>query len=690
MSFTQSIEREQTGDRLGAAIRRAQANLMRLQHDDGHWCGELFVDSTLCSDYVLYMHWADEVDPVLQEKCVAHIRRRQLEDGGWNIYEDGPSDVNASVKAYFALKLAGHAPAQPWMHEARACILRLGGIPRMNTYAKLYLALLGQFQWKYLPTVPVEMVFFPTWFPFSLYDMSSWSRAMLIPLAILNHHKPTRQLPAEFQLHELYPVGSEQSDLGLSWRKPRISWPNFFFICDYLLKWLHLLPWKPWRGVALARAERWMCERMGEGSDGLAAIFPAMLNSLIALKTLGYSADNPVLAKAKRDFAGLFVDDPQDFRIQPCLSPVWDSAINLITLMESGVPPDDAHIRRAVEWLVSKEVRVRGDWCVKIPGIGPSGWAFEYNNVFYPDTDDTMMVLMALRFAGGERSKKSEVRSSQNSEPTTGHCSLPTPPPPHSPVSEVFPRAMRWLISFQCRDGGWAAFDRDVTQRWLEDVPFADHNAILDPTCSDLTGRVLELLGYLGCPRDAIFVQEALELLHRTQEDDGSWYGRWGVNYIYGTWQVLRGLRSIGEDMRQPWILRARDWLESCQNEDGGWGETCASYDDPHLKGKGPSTPSQTAWALMGLIAACDSAHPAELERRTIRRGLDFLIERQSADGSWPEPQTTGTGFPGVFYLRYDMYRNNWPLLALATWRNYRAGTFHTPSTFRFATLDLD
>ena len=479
---------------------------------------------------------------------------------------------------------------------------------------------------------------------------------MLIPLAILKHHKPTRQLPAEFQLHELYPVGSEQSNLGLSWRKPRVSWPNFFFICDYLLKWLHLLPWKPWRSVALAKAERWMCERMGAGSDGLAAIFPAMLNSLIALKTLHYPADHPLLVKAQRDFEGLFVDDPQDFRIQPCLSPVWDSAINLIALIESGVPPEDPRIQRATDWLLGREVRVPGDWCVKIRGVEPSGWAFEYHNVYYPDTDDTMMVLMALRFG-----KMAGVGD-------------------ESP----FRRAMRWLIAFQCRDGGWAAFDRDVTQRWLEDVPFADHNAILDPTCSDLTGRVLELLGYLGCPRDAIFVQDALALIHRTQEDDGSWYGRWGVNYIYGTWQVLRGLRSIGEDMRQPWILRARDWLESCQNEDGGWGETCASYDDPHLKGKGPSTPSQTAWALMGLIAACDPAHPVELERRTIRRGLDFLIERQSADGSWPEPQTTGTGFPSVFYLRYDMYRNNWPLLALATWRNYRAGNFHAPSRQRF------
>jgi squalene-hopene/tetraprenyl-beta-curcumene cyclase len=630
-------------ERLDGAIRRAQQNLLRLQHAEGWWCGELYVDSTLCSDYVLYRRWADEVDPVLEEKCVAHIRRRQLPDGGWNIYEGGPSDVNASVKAYFALKLAGHAPSQPWMQEARACILRLGGIPRMNTYAKLYLALLGQFPWKYLPTVPVEIVFFPRWCFFNLYEVSSWSRAMLMPLAILNHYKPTRQLGPERQLHELYPVGSEEDDLGLHWQRPRLSWPNFFLVCDGLLKLLHKLPWKPWRRAALARAEAWMVERMGEGSEGLGAIFPAMLNALIALKTLGYAREHPLYVKAVRDFEGLFVDDPQDFRIQPCLSPVWDTAINLVALLESGVAPQSAEVRQAVAWLVSQEVRTPGDWCVKNPGVEPSGWAFEFGNRFYPDTDDTMMVLAALARVGMTA--------------TTEDAASP------------FARALRWLLSFQCKDGGWAAFDKDVTQHWLEDVPFADHNAILDPTCSDLTGRMLELLGTIGFDRTSPVVRRALRFLRVTQEADGSWYGRWGVNYIYGTWQVLRGLRSIGEDMRQPWIVRARDWLESCQNEDGGWGETCASYDDANLKGKGPSTASQTAWALMGLIAATDPTETLALDRKAIRRGVEYLLETQSADGSWEEPHVTGTGFPGVFYLRYDMYRNNWPLLALATYR---------------------
>jgi len=643
-----------TQNRLDVAIRRAQQNLLRLQHNEGYWCGELFVDSTLCSDYVLFMHWADEIDPVMEEKCVAHIRRRQLEDGGWNIYEGGPSDVNATVKAYFALKLAGHGPTQPWMQEARACILRLGGIPKMNTYAKLYLALLGQFPWRYLPTVPVEIMFMPRWFFFDIYEVSSWSRAMLMPLAILNHYKPTKHLPADKQLHELYPIGSEESDLGLSQQKPRFSWPNFFLFCDRLLKIMHSLPWKPWKRAALARAEAWMTKRMGEGSDGLAAIFPAMLNSMIALRTLRYSREHPLYVKAKNDFAGLFVDDPQDFRIQPCLSPVWDTAINLVALLESGLDPHDPKIEAAISWLKEKEVRIAGDWYVKNHHVPPSGWAFEFNNVYYPDTDDTMMVLAALARAGvhGE-SAPAEMKA-------------------------MFERALKWLLSFQCKDGGWAAFDKDVTQGWLEDVPFADHNAILDPTCSDLTGRVLELLGLIDYDRNCTPVRRALKFLRDTQEDDGSWYGRWGVNYIYGTWQVLRGLRSIGEDMRQQWIVRARDWLESCQNEDGGWGETCASYDDPTIKGKGPSTASQTAWALMGLIAAADPTEPGAFDRKSIRQGVDYLLSTQVADGSWVEPEVTGTGFPRVFYLRYDMYRNNFPLMALATYRKAREGKLLT------------
>ena len=635
------------------AIRLAQSNLLRLQNPDGHWAGELIVDSTLCSDYILFMHWAGKVDSVLQEKCVTHIRSRQLEDGGWNIYYGGPSEVNATVKAYFALKLAGDSPQASWMERGHATALRLGGIPRMNTYAKLYLALLGQFSWEKLPTIPVEMVLLPNWFPFSLYRISSWSRAMIVPLAILNHLRPTRHLHPDLQIRELLPADTDEADLTPRPDRQWFTLRNLFLHLDRFLKGVDRLGLKPFRKRALAAAVAWMTERMGEGSHGLAAVFPAMLNSIIALKALGYDESHPVLAKALDDFESLFVDDPQDFRIQPCLSPVWDTAINLIALVESGLQYSDPSgpVARASRWLADREVRIRGDWAVHNPHPSASGWSFEFRNDYYPDTDDTMMVLMALRFA----------------------------PPDGSPetLKAIFKRALPWLFSFQCRDGGWAAFDKDVTQRWLESIPFADHNAILDPACSDLTGRMLEMLGYIEFDRGHPAVQRAMDYLRRTQEPDGSWYGRWGVNYIYGTWQVLRGLRAIGEPMEQEWIARAWHWLESCQNEDGGWGETPASYEDPSLKGKGESTPSQTAWAVMGLCASGDT------NRESIHRGIEWLVRTQNRDGSWSEPQTTGTGFPRVFYLNYDMYRNNFPLLALATYANYSSGKGHPASCYR-------
>jgi len=626
-------------EEISQAITRAQQNLLRQQKPDGHWCGELIVDSTLCSDYVVFMHWCGEVDAQLQRRCVRHILKRQLPDGGWNIYHGGPSEINASVKAYFALKLAGCSVDAPFMREARASIMRRGGIPQMNTFSKLYLALLGQFPWQYLPAIPVEMVLLPGWAPFHIYKMSSWSRAMLVPLAIINHFKPTRVLPGDKQLHELYPLGTEQSDLRLPRSEKFWTWRNFFLRVDDIFKFLRPLRIRPLRWRALEEAERWMIERIGEGSDGLAAVYPAMLNCLIALRVLGYTKTNPVYAKVEKDFAGLFVDDPEDFRIQPCLSPVWDTAISIISLAESGVSPEHPALQKAADWLIGKEVRIRGDWAVNNPYPQASGWAFEYNNIYYPDTDDTAMVLMALRLVQ---------------------------PKDRQSLNELFRRALGWQLSFQCHDGGWGAFDKNVTTPWLEDMPFADHNAILDPTCSDLTARTLELLGYIGFDRNARCVRDAIKYLIATQDEDGSWYGRWGVNYIYGTWQVLRGLRAIGEDMTQDWILRGRDWLESCQNNDGGWGETCGTYGNPSTKGIGESTASQTAWAIMGICACSD------LDRPSIQRGLRYLLRSQNPDGSWDEEQITGTGFPGVFYLKYDMYRQNFPLLALATYVNYR------------------
>src|SRR4029453_2784993 len=377
---------------LGEGIRRSQANLLGLQQSDGHWEGELIADATLSCDYIIYMHWLEKVDEALQAKCAAHIRRRQLADGGWNIFIGGPSEINASVKAYFALKLAGDSPNAAWMREARANVLRLGGVPQINTYGKLYLALLGQFPWQYLPTIPPEIFLFPKWFFFNLYEMSSWSRTIIAPLTILNYYKPTRQLPSAMRLHELYPAGLENTDLSLK-RHPRFwAWRNFFLRCDKFLKLYDRLPIHPLAPRALKAAERWMVERMGEGSEGLGAIFPAMLNAMMALRVLGYPDEHPLVKKADRDFAHFFVDDPKDFRIQPCLSPVWDTAITTIALAESGLAKDHAALKKSAAYLEKKEVRFEGDWAVHVPDVEPSGWAFEHENKYYPDTDDTMMV----------------------------------------------------------------------------------------------------------------------------------------------------------------------------------------------------------------------------------------------------------------------------------------------------------
>ncbi len=631
-----------TPTRVRQAIRLAQHHLIGLQKQDGHWCAELTVDSTLHSDWIFFMYWLGEVDFSRQSKLVKGILDRQLPDGGWNIYEGGPSEVNASVKAYFALKLAGIPPDEPVMRRAQANIMRLGGVPRMNTYNKMWLAMFGQFSWNYLPTIPVEMILFPNRFYFSIYDLSSWSRAMLVPLSIINHFRPTKYLPPEKHIHELFPYGTESDNFSLKQDPQLFTWRNFFLRWDYTLKLLEKLPWKPLRAHALKKAEEWIVERSGEGSDGLGAIFPGMVFSTIALKCLGYSDDHPIIQKIRRDLEGLDVEDPEtgDLRIQPCLSPVWDTAITAVALAESGLPANSPELQKAAQWLLSKEIKdFRGDWKVKNPHPVASGWAFEYNNKYYPDVDDTAKVLLALRLIdwANEEEKK-----------------------------QLIDRATAWLLSFQCKDGGWAAFDKDVTKRWLEDVPFADHNAILDPTCSDITAKVIECLGKLGFARSHRAIRRAVEMLKRTQLRDGSWWGRWGVNYIYGTFQALRGLAAIGYDMNEDWIVRARDWLESCQNSDGGWGESCASYDDPALKGKGPSTASQTAWAIMGLVACGNPFRPS------LQAGIRYLLDTQNADGSWSETQTTGTGFPRVFYLRYDMYRNNWPLMALGCYEQLR------------------
>lgn len=468
---------------------------------------------------------------------------------------------------------------------------------------------------------------------------------MLVPLAIINHFKPTRPLKSQVTLDELYPEGFHERDLRLQPDPQWFTWRNFFLWLDKLHKfaeWFARNNIHPFRRQALRNAEAWMLERF-EGSDGLAAIFPAMLNALIALKALGYPDDHPQVRRAERELKRLEHETQDSVRIEPCFSPVWDTAIVAICLHESGIPEQDPRLKKAAEWLMAKEIRFRGDWQFKNPvNVEASGWVFEFENKWNPDVDDTAMVLMALRRIPTDDPKKRD---------------------------ECFQRGLKWMLTFQCRDGGWGAFDKDCTKNILEKVPFADHNAMLDPECADITARILELLGYENFPLDHPQIEEALQFIRDHQESDGSWYGRWGVNYIYGTWQVLRGLRALNLNMTEPWLLKARDWLESVQHADGGWGERCNTYDDPVYKGQGPSTASQTAWAVMGLLAFDDPSRPS------IQRGIEYLIRTQSPDGSWEEAETTGTGFPCVFYLKYDMYRNAWPLLALATCRKVRAQT---------------
>ena len=621
---------------LETAIARSHDFLLGEQKPEGYWIGELIVDATLDADMIAYHHWNGKVDPVWQKKAVNHIFSLQQADGGWNIYYGGPSDVNATIKAYLALKLAGVAVTDSRMLRAREMALHLGGVPRMNTFSKLYLALLGLFPWKYVPTIPAEIILIGKWFHVNFNEMSSWSRSMLVPLAIINHFKPTRHPNPPVTLDELYPEGYHERDLALPPDPERFTLRNFFLELDRFLKFIEQTRLRPFRKLALNRAEKWMLERF-EGSDGLAAIFPAILNSLIALKALGYADDHPQVRRAEQELKKLEHETEDSVRIEPCLSPVWDTAIALVALAESGLPDDHPALQKAAEWVMRREVRFRGDWQYKNPTkVEPSGWVFEYNNKWNPDVDDTAMVLLALR--------KIQIQD----QPKLEAC---------------FNRGLRWMMTFQCKDGGWAAFDKDCTKSILEKVPFADHNAMLDPECADITARILELLGYENYPVDDPQVVKAVQFVRDHQEEDGSWYGRWGVNYIYGTWQALRGLWALGTNMQQPWLLKARQWLESVQHSDGGWGERCNTYDDPVFKGQGASTASQTAWAVMGLCTFGDPSRPS------LQRGIEYLTRTQNTDGSWTEHETTGTGFPKVFYLKYDLYRNTWPLLALGTYR---------------------
>ncbi len=620
------------GTRLKSSIQAARNFLFVRQHEDGWWCGELEADTTLESDYIFLHTVLGTRDERRFQQCAEEILRHQNEDGGWPIYHGGPSNISAAVKAYFALKMCGYSPDDPRMARARKRILAMGGVPACNTFSKIYLCALGQYDYDAVPAIPPEIVLFPNWFWFNIYEISSWSRAILIPLSICYAKKPFKKIPDEWNIDELFPHGRHGSSLRLKWESKLICWRNFFLVLDRMVHAFERVHVRPLRSIALRAAEEWMLERF-EMSDGLGAIYPSILNSIIAMRCLGYSLDDPQVIRALDEFEKLGIEEGDRFRMQPCVSPVWDTAYALFALGESGVESSDPRMVKAAEWMLKKQNRSKGDWSVKVPNAEPGGWYFEHNNEFYPDVDDTAQVLLALNHI---ETKDQRFQG------------------------ESVQRGIDWVLAMQCKNGGWASFDKDNDRMVFQYVPFADHNAMLDPATVDITGRVLECLAAHDFTMKDKPVQRAIDFIRKEQESDGSWFGRWGVNYIYGTMCVLRGLDAIGFDNHDAMVQQATEWLRMMQNPDGGWGETIGSYDDENLKGVGVSTSSQTAWAVLGLMAGGD------YRSESLARGIAYLLDAQQADGGWSEVPYTGTGFPRVFYLKYHSYPWYFPLMALS------------------------
>ena len=635
-----------------SAIAGARECLFSLQHPDGYWCSELEADSMLEADYIFLHTLLESGDPGRLKRACAEMMRYQNEDGSWSIYPGGPGNISLSVKCYSAAKLMGIGPSDPRLAKCRAWVLAHGGVTACNTFTKMYLCALGEYDYDAVPAIPPEIVLFPKWFYFNIYEISAWSRSILVPLAIMYAKKPYKKIPPEQGIDELFVGGRANSILRVRIdRKHLISWRNFFLILDRLMHWSEMVHLRPLRTLAMKRAEKWMLERL-EMTDGLGAIYPAMLNAIVALRCLGYSEDDPQVIRARDEFEKLGIEQPATpelpeptFRMTPCMSPVWDTAQAVYALGEAGVPRTDPRMIKAVDWMLAKEVRHKGDWAVKVPNTEAGGWYFEFNNEFYPDTDDTAQVLLALSKVDNPRERYQH---------------------------QVAQRAIDWEFAMQCRDGGWGSFDRDNTKMIFQYIPFADHNAMLDPPSVDITGRMLEMLAVYGFTRADKRIERAVKFIFSAQEPDGSWFGRWGVNYLYGTFLVLRGLDAIGVDHLEPQIQQAAEWIRMVQNSDGGWGETCGTYDDPDMRGIGPSTPSQTAWAMLGLLAAGDDRSDS------VAKGVRWLLERQHADGSWDESMgegptrqaiITGTGFPKVFYLAYTMYRQYFPLMALTAYK---------------------
>ena len=645
--------------RLVGTLRRATKALLRLQETDGHWRGELEGDSILESEYLLMKFiLGQERQPmadgrpaeVVLARIGNYLRSLQRENGGWGQFPGSPTDLSATVKAYFALKLLGDDPRDDHMVKARREVIRLGGAEKCASFTNFFLACLGQISFDAVPEIPPEIVFLPRWSYFSLDKVSAWTRTMIMPLSIVSALRPVRRLSAEMGIDELF-VDEGRRHRLISLRPTSRGWWAFFCGLDGMLKLARRGGGRPLRRLAVQRAASWILERATDG-DGLGAIFPPMVYIQIVLHALGYDRDHPAVRKAERELDDLFIEAGEAIRAQPCFSPVWDTGIALYALADCGLSHEHEAARRASGWLRDRECTHRGDWAHNVQKQVPSsGWWFEYRNPWYPDVDDTAMVAMALRRNGGARS------------------------------AAAARRGVEWLLAMQNDDGGWAAFDRTRHRPILEYVPFADHNAMQDPSCPDITGRVLECLATHGYTNRHPAVRRAVGFIRQAQDPAGCWFGRWGVNYVYGTWQAVVGPIRCGEDPAQPWLHRAGRWIHSIQKEDGSFGESANSYENPSLKGRGPSTASQTAWAAMALLAVFGPRDEA------LGRAIDWLAETQLGEeeardparnpdgdpaGSWVEPWFTGTGFPLVFYLRYHLYRLYFPMMAIGRYLRAR------------------
>jgi squalene-hopene/tetraprenyl-beta-curcumene cyclase len=638
--------RRVTDSPLDRSVADARDALAARQNSQGYWLFELEADCTIPAEYIMMMHFLDEIDAALEVKLCRYLRAAQGENGGWPLYHGGDMNLSCTVKAYYALKLAGDSVHAAHMVRAREAILQRGGAASCNVFTRIALALFGQLPWRGVPYIPVEIMLLPRWFPFHLDKVAYWSRTVMVPLFILCTRKPVAKNPRGVDIRELFTTAPEE-ERDYFRRKGFVA--KAFLAADRLGRLIDPLIPARMRERATRLAEQWMLERLN-GEDGLGAIFPAMVNALEAMVLLGYAEDDPRRVTAKRALQKLLVVGPSSAYCQPCVSPIWDTALASLAMQEAGETTASEASIRALDWLRTKQLLDEpGDWRVNRPGLAGGGWAFQFANDYYPDLDDTAVVAWAMH----------QARDSDR-------------------YAESVRRALDWLVGMQSKNGGFAAFDADNTHYSLNKIPFADHGALLDPPTSDVTARVVTVLARVGRPQDKQALERAIAYLRKEQEADGSWFGRWGTNYIYGTWSVLTALAQAHVGADDPAVQRAAQWLKLKQNSDGGWGESNDSYAHPPgvepagESGKFPSTAYQSAWALLGLLAAGEARSDAA------RRGAEFLMRTQRADGLWSDPSFTAPGFPRVFYLRYHGYSAYFPLWALAAYRTLsRRGIAH-------------